>query len=195
MIGSSFLHLLGVMAGAEKPHTQTTPEERGELLRWLPGAKTIVEIGVYEGATTSLLAAHADVGAVVYGVDPFFHGRLGVCWGEAIARSVNRRKIASGSVKLVKKFSYEAVPDVPMPVDFIFVDGDHSLEGIKRDWETWAPLMRPGAIFALHDSYPAPHSPGPLGSHTFFADTISKDPRYVSVAKVGSLAILKRLGG
>lgn len=48
------------------------------------------------------------------------------------------------------------------PIDFLFVDGDHTYDGIRTDWELWAPLVRPGGVVALHDTWPngARHEPG-----------------------------------
>ena len=37
------------------------------------------------------------------------------------------------------------------PVDFLFIDGDHSYEGVKKDWDMYKPLVREGGIIALHD--------------------------------------------
>jgi len=37
------------------------------------------------------------------------------------------------------------------PIDFLFIDGDHRYEGVKRDWESWEPLVRPGGLVAFHD--------------------------------------------
>ncbi len=36
-------------------------------------------------------------------------------------------------------------------LDFIFVDGDHSFEGVLRDFQLYWDLVRPGGIFAGHD--------------------------------------------
>ncbi len=36
-------------------------------------------------------------------------------------------------------------------LDFLFIDGDHSYEGVKQDFETFGPLVRPGGIIAFHD--------------------------------------------
>jgi predicted O-methyltransferase YrrM len=36
-------------------------------------------------------------------------------------------------------------------LDFLFIDGDHSYEGVKQDFEMYAPLVRPGGLVALHD--------------------------------------------
>lgn len=36
-------------------------------------------------------------------------------------------------------------------IDFLFIDGDHTYEGVKRDWEMYSPLVRPGGLVAFHD--------------------------------------------
>ena len=36
-------------------------------------------------------------------------------------------------------------------VDFLFIDGDHSYDGVKADFENFASLVRPGGIIAFHD--------------------------------------------
>lgn len=36
-------------------------------------------------------------------------------------------------------------------VDFIFIDGDHSYEGVKQDYEMYSPLVRAGGIVGFHD--------------------------------------------
>lgn len=43
-------------------------------------------------------------------------------------------------------------------VDFLFIDGDHSYEGVKSDFEMYSPLVRPGGIVAFHDIVPGPDS-------------------------------------
>jgi len=40
------------------------------------------------------------------------------------------------------------------PIDFLFIDGDHSYEGVKKDFELYSPLVRKGGIIALHDICP-----------------------------------------
>jgi predicted O-methyltransferase YrrM len=36
-------------------------------------------------------------------------------------------------------------------VDLLFIDGDHSYEGVRADFENYAPLVRPGGLVAFHD--------------------------------------------
>lgn len=37
------------------------------------------------------------------------------------------------------------------PVDFLWIDGDHTEAGVRADWADYAPLVRPGGVAALHD--------------------------------------------
>ena len=36
-------------------------------------------------------------------------------------------------------------------IDFLFIDGDHSYEGVKLDFELYRPFVKAGGIIALHD--------------------------------------------
>lgn len=49
------------------------------------------------------------------------------------------------------------------PIDFLFIDGDHTYDGVRRDFELWSPLVCPGGVVALHDTWKNPdgrHEPG-----------------------------------
>lgn len=37
------------------------------------------------------------------------------------------------------------------PYQFCFIDGDHTYEGVKFDWETYSPMVDKGGIVAFHD--------------------------------------------
>lgn len=39
----------------------------------------------------------------------------------------------------------------PAPVDMVFVDGDHSTDGVVGDARAWLPRIAPGGIIAFHD--------------------------------------------
>ncbi len=41
-------------------------------------------------------------------------------------------------------------------IDFLFIDGDHSKEGVSQDFETFAPSVRAGGLIAFHDIVPGP---------------------------------------
>ncbi|HEU5119072.1 MAG TPA: CmcI family methyltransferase, partial [Isosphaeraceae bacterium] len=39
-------------------------------------------------------------------------------------------------------------------LDMLFIDGDHSYEGVKQDWEMYSPLVKSGGIVVFHDIVP-----------------------------------------
>jgi cephalosporin hydroxylase len=39
-------------------------------------------------------------------------------------------------------------------LDLLFIDGDHSYEGVKADFENYGPLVRAGGFVAFHDIVP-----------------------------------------
>ena len=45
-----------------------------------------------------------------------------------------------------------AAEDVAEPLDFLFVDGWHEYDGVKRDSQVWLPKVKQGGIVVLHDS-------------------------------------------
>jgi cephalosporin hydroxylase len=36
-------------------------------------------------------------------------------------------------------------------LEFLFIDGDHSYEGVRRDYEMYGPLVKPNGLIAFHD--------------------------------------------
>jgi len=43
-------------------------------------------------------------------------------------------------------------------IDFLFIDADHTYDGVKKDFEVWSPLVRDNGIIALHDIVYHPHN-------------------------------------
>ncbi len=44
-------------------------------------------------------------------------------------------------------------------IDFLFIDGDHSFRGVKKDWELYSSLVKRNGIIAFHDIVIHPHAP------------------------------------
>ena len=193
MIGESLRHAASVVLGRGVPATQTTCAEQDTLRRHARGCRRAVEIGVFEGFNTRLVAEEMADDGVLYGIDPFFRGRFGVSWGKVIARRHIHRSDAAARVRFVEMLSWEAASALDGSFDFAFVDGDHSWDGIERDWTDWAPRISTGGIVALHDTWWTQEDPPPLDSYRFFEDVIQPDPRFEQIEAVDSLAVLRRL--
>jgi predicted O-methyltransferase YrrM len=58
----------------------------------------------------------------------------------------------SEQVTIVRSYSQDAARSWDRPIDFIFIDGDHSYEGVKRDWELFVPHVKPFGMVVFHDT-------------------------------------------
>ena len=101
--------------------------------------------------TTRRLRSVMDPKGVLVAIDPFPKQRLGF----SAYRIVAHREVSSitrGSVKWMRTTGAQAASELKAnyfrSFDFLFIDGDHSWEGIKGDWEGWRDLIAPGGIVA-----------------------------------------------
>lgn len=62
-------------------------------------------------------------------------------------------------VQQIRLDSVDAAQTIDEQLDFVYIDGDHSYEGIRADLQAWFPLIREGGIIAGHD-YGQPAFPG-----------------------------------
>jgi predicted O-methyltransferase YrrM len=58
----------------------------------------------------------------------------------------------SKQVTVIRSHSQDAARDWDRPIDLIFIDGDHSYEGVKRDWDLFVPHIKPFGIVVFHDT-------------------------------------------
>lgn len=173
--------------------TQTTPAERACLAAHAMGRRSLVEIGVMHGASTRILCEAMAADGTLTAIDPFPPGRLGVSFERAVAR----REVARGPARRVvwrRALSHDVGASWSVPIDFIFIDGDHSRQGVARDWTTWSEFVEPGGVVLLHDSR-AVHGRPHHESVQYTAEVIVKDPRFTHIDGVDSLTVLQRRGG
>jgi predicted O-methyltransferase YrrM len=126
----------------------------GKLLRkYAKGSKTVVEIGVAEGASAWEVAHVLDESAHLHLVDPYFRRLTGrIVPVRIIARRLVR-SVARCEVTWHETFSTDLAPHWSAPINLLFIDGDHSYDGVRRDWDDWAVRVTVGGHVALHDAH------------------------------------------
>lgn len=72
--------------------------------------------------------------------------------------------------KFINKPSEEAAKAWKDPVDMIFIDADHSYEGVKLDLDSWYPFVKSGGYLYFHDA--------DSGGVEKLMDEMEKDPRF-----------------
>ncbi|HEY0243216.1 MAG TPA: class I SAM-dependent methyltransferase [Gemmatimonadaceae bacterium] len=55
-------------------------------------------------------------------------------------------------VEIIRDISERAAARWMLPIDLLFIDGDHSYEGVKRDWELFMPHVVPFGLVVFHDT-------------------------------------------
>ena len=187
-------HYLKYKLRIHSAYTQTSKSEQECLRKYAIGRKVIAEIGVFEGVNTKAFRSVMDPEGVILAVDPYprsFLGLFGFGWIRRIAHE-EVEKISRGKViwlETLGKFAANEERVKPyLPVDFLFIDGDHSYEGIKGDWEGWTDHLTSGCIVALHDSINCPD----VGSEIFTQEVILKDPKFSFIESVDTLTVVRK---
>jgi predicted O-methyltransferase YrrM len=55
--------------------------------------------------------------------------------------------------KIIKGNSREVHTQIESQFNMILIDGDHSYEGVKADWDNYFPKLKSGGIICLHDTF------------------------------------------
>jgi predicted O-methyltransferase YrrM len=170
--------------------TQTTAAERACLAAHAKGRRRLVEIGVMHGASTRVLCESMAADGILTAIDPFPAGRLGWSFEFAIAR----REVARGPQRQVvwlRERSELAAQTWTGDVDFLFIDGDHTWQGIERDWTAWSAFVSAGGLVLLHDSRALPGREA-HESVRYTNEVIRHDGRFSAIDAVDSLTVLRR---
>jgi predicted O-methyltransferase YrrM len=139
-----------------------TKQVRSEIVEWTKllataAPKRAMEIGTYRGGTLYLLCAFSTDDAKIISLDlPRGQFGGGYHWAKIPLFKFFRRK--NQTLRLVRADSHlpatrRRIENILQgePLDFLFIDGDHTYEGVKRDFEMYSPLVRKGGIVAFHD--------------------------------------------
>lgn len=124
------------------------------------GRKPIIvaEIGVDEGKNSLNILKNLNV-EKIYLIDPYIEYKnyldsaphktsenMNLAYGSAITR-LKRYK---NKIAWIKEFSEAAADKIPI-CDFIYIDGNHNYEYVKKDIELYFKKVKKGGILAGHD--------------------------------------------
>lgn len=185
----NLLHCIRFLIGFDSPFSQVTDAELNALKAHAPRDGVIVELGCYEGKTAVELAKATQ--AIIYTIDPFASGRLGISYQYIIARTHAKRQGVNNLI-FVQALSWDATIYIDSKVDFLFIDADHSYSAVRKDFEVWLPKVSLEGIVAMHDAVLAPNSPHYLGSMKYFYENIRYNSAIELLEIVDSLALFKR---
>jgi cephalosporin hydroxylase len=138
------------------------PEEISALVELLKKQRLrhVMEIGSEAGGTFYLWCRLTAIGGLKISLDlPTGASGSGKFRdASALAARTREFKLWSANVHVVtgdshEQKSYREVEEIlgGNKLDFLFIDGDHSYEGVKLDFEDYKGFVRPGGLIAFHD--------------------------------------------
>lgn len=122
--------------------------------------EAVLEIGTAHGGTLLFLTRVASPAATIVSLD-LHGGRLGAGPIRALLYKRFARRMQRLHLPLGDSHSIEMLNEIKnilegQALDCLYIDGDHSYEGVKRDFELYVPLVRKGGIVILHDIVDGP---------------------------------------
>ena len=128
--------------------------------------KVGAEIGVAFGGHSESILKVSTV-TKLYCVDPYQHNADYIDpmnlpqeeFDELYKYTTTRLAQFGDRYQHIRKPSQQAVDEIPVQLDFVFIDADHSYSGVWKDLCAWYSKVRDGGIIGGHD-YDHPNLPG-----------------------------------
>jgi predicted O-methyltransferase YrrM len=139
--------------------THMTRAERYRLYRLAQeSAGPVLEVGSYLGASAACLAMGiADRPALegrsdrLYCVDTWMNDAMSEGNRDTLAEFRSNVSRFSDSIVVLQGRSVDVARGFGQRLGLLFIDGDHSYEGVSADIDAWLPHLRPGGVVAFHD--------------------------------------------
>ncbi len=155
----------------------------------------IVEVGSYRGRSTVALGRGSLDGnqVPVFAIDPHekFTGILGGQFGPEDRGAFYKAMLDSSCfyvVRLINLSSEKISPNWDKKISLLWIDGDHSYEGVRRDYFCWEKHLFPDAFVVFDDSLDPK-----LGPHKLI-DELINEGRLEKIRAVGKVTQLKLKG-
>lgn len=174
---TTFEEVQVVVADVEGWMTPGQARRLWSCARTVPTGGTIVEIGSFRGRSMIVLASAAEPDVELVAIDPHAGNDRGpqeISGYEAEAATDHEVFIANleaagvrDRVRHVRKFSDDALGDVPGEIDLLYIDGAHRMKPALSDIRRWGAKVRPGGDLLIHDSFSSVGVTGALVASLF----------------------------
>ena len=132
-----------------------------DLVRWMRPAR-IAELGVHWGTSFFTFAQAVKdgrmKGAELIGVDTFEGEEHAGHYGPEVLETVQRivsQHFARQTITLHRMYFRDALATVAdESLDLLHIDGLHTFEAVKDDFESWLPKLAPEGVVLFHDVAP-----------------------------------------
>ncbi len=160
--------------------------------------RMVVELGVYNGLsffTFCQALEDFDVDAVAYAIDTWEGDAHTDSYDESIFRDVqaHAREHYRGFAYLLRMLFQEALPQFDEDsIGLLHIDGLHTYEAVREDFESWYPKVRPGGIVLFHDVMARLPE---YGAWRYFEELMASHPETFRFDHGFGLGVLRKPGG
>ena len=145
----------------------------------------ILEIGRYTGGSTLLIAASIGDEASLVSID--------ICpQNDLELTKVLKKYGVSQRVQLIVEDANKVI--IPGTFDLIFIDGDHSYQGVKKDFIKWHNQLDEEGYLIFHDAWPGRENATCFEEVYKLLQEILSENSYDLVEFRGSMAVLQKKG-
>ena len=131
---------------------QQNPQELGEMLDIIRDKTSLLEIGCNFGGTLWRMGNVLRPKSKIVALDMVEQKHALLDPMLSLKYNCHRLQELGHEVHLIEGDSHlhdnRAKAEQHAPYDFIFIDGDHSYDGVKRDWLDYGPM---GKVVGFHD--------------------------------------------
>jgi len=110
-----------------------------------------VEVGVSIAQNAENILKKLDI-KMLYLVDSY-DTKINEQYEQNMITAFKRVKKYNDRTKFIIADSVAASSKIPDQVDFVYIDGNHSYEGVTRDIQAYYPLVKNGGVVGGHDFY------------------------------------------
>jgi len=122
------------------------------------------EIGSYLGASSCFIANALNNQSTLFCIDTWENDAMiyqdddqadeNLIKKSTLLQFENNTAKYRSKIKMLRGWSYDMIDELKSSTDtlnFLFIDGDHSYEGVKKDWNLYKQFLKKGSIVAFHD--------------------------------------------
>lgn len=147
------LNLISLIMDKDKPYAflkkllpsywYTRPTTRYMIKNNQKNDLVCVEIGVQYGLNAKTILKLLPI-KKLYLIDPYYDDEIFYAAKRTLAK-FNKK------IEFIRKTSEEAETNIPYDLDFVYIDGLHDYEHVKKDIELYYPKVKKGGIIGGHD--------------------------------------------
>jgi len=125
-----------------------------KIAKSLGDNSVIVEIGAFKGKSSCFIAEGIrSKNCEFYTIDTWYNDGMEESRMDVFPDFLKNVAPYKDKIRPLRGSSCKIREDWPeqKKIDFLWIDGDHSYKGVKRDIQDWVPLVKKNGIICFHD--------------------------------------------